>query len=66
MVNQQVPRYVYITEEELVALMEKSSAEEYVDARFGGGRVWLDDKPANQWAFKLLIQWRGLDLSFDY
>lgn len=67
MVDQRVPRYVYITEKELASLIARSpEGGNYVDARFGANRVWLEDVPANQWAFKLLIQWRGIDLSFDY
>lgn len=66
MAEHQVPRVVYITEAELTSLINNSSATNHVDARFGGGRCWLDDKPENAWAFALLVKWRGLDLSFDY
>lgn len=66
MVHQQVPRHVYVTEEEMTSLIMESDATRHVDARYGGGRVWLEDTPTNQWAFKFLVQWRGLDLSFDY
>lgn len=66
MVEQKVPRHVYVTEEEMTSLIMESNAERHVDARYGGGRVWLEDTPTNQWAFKLLHQWRGLDLVFDY
>jgi hypothetical protein len=57
---------VYVTEEEMTSLIMESDATRHVDARYGGGRVWLEDTPTNQWAFKFLVQWRGLDLSFDY
>lgn len=66
MVEQKVPRFVYITPEEHVSLIGKSSRENVVHARFGGGRVWLDDVPGNAWIWPLLVQWRGLELSFDY
>lgn len=66
MVEHQVPRVVYITQAEYVTLISESSALNVVHARFGGGRVWLDDKPENAWVFKRLIQLRGLDLTYDY
>jgi hypothetical protein len=57
---------VYITPEEHVSLIGKSSRENVVHARFGGGRVWLENVPGNSWIWPLLSEWRGLNVSFDY
>lgn len=66
MVEHQVPKVVYITQEEYVSLINQSSATQVVHARFGGGKVWLANEPGNAWIWPLLTQWRGLDVSFDY
>lgn len=66
MLEHQVPRVVYISESELTTLINESTRANVVHARFGGGRVWLDDEPHNQWAFKRLTQLRGIDLVYDY
>lgn len=65
-IEQRVPRFVYITESEMIKLIGESTRENQAKARFGGGRVWLDDEPANQWAFKRLAEWRGVNLTYDY
>lgn len=69
MAEHQVPRVVYITQEEYVSLINRSSDKQVVHARFGGGgggRVWLDNVPGNSWIWPLLSEWRGLNVSFDY
>lgn len=57
MVEQRVPDKVYITEAELIAL---SSRDRQLRVSFGAGRAWLDEVESNTWAFKLLLEWRGL------
>ena len=66
MVEQRVPDRVYVTEAEYLRLLERSTRETPLLASFGGGRVWLDDVESNAWAFTLLVEWRGLNVAYDY
>lgn len=66
MAEHKVPAKVYITEMEHARLVGESSSERQVLTGFGGGRVWLEDVESNAWAFTLLLEWRGLNVSYDY
>lgn len=64
--DQRVPDKVYITEVEHARLINESSRERQVLTGFGVGRVWLEEVESNAWAFKLLLEWRGLTVEHDY
>lgn len=52
---------LYITEEEHVKLLYAANGGQTLLTAFGVGRVWLEKVQTNDWAFKLLVKWRGLN-----
>lgn len=51
---------LYVTEEEYTRLLNTAEPRQALYARFGGNRVWLEESDLNEWAFKLLVEWRGV------
>jgi hypothetical protein len=60
-VDHNVPRSVYVTEEERVKLLSHSTSVKIMVVTFAGDRTWLDNTPENAWTFALLADWRGLN-----
>jgi hypothetical protein len=55
---------VYISEDEHVELIRRSSHEHHVPTSFGGGRVWITPGTADtHWALLQIADIRGIDLS---